>query len=271
MSPRFPRSLAAWGVDRSTVRRWVTRFQQQRVQGLMHAATGKSKRSRFGDSIRDAIVRLAMASPHNAGEEFDTWSLRRLRAHVIRRGLVRDISVEGLRQLVRGVPLPSEFWRRKRPQPLRLSAEDRAGLEQLLAVGRPEAARRARLILARANGLHKSEIAAAVGVGLSTVRHWLRRFRKHGILGLQTQRKPIQPSIFTPEVRRKILLVAAALPRDYGLARPHWSLRTLRTVLMQRNVVRNISIQHLRRIVSEAGVDLRAPAIPHHGFAAKSR
>ena len=93
-------------VDRATVRRWLIRFEKHGLRGLVHASTGKSRKRRFDDSIRDAVARLAMEAPDAVGESFAHWSLRRLRAHLIRRGIVHEISVEGLRQLLRGLPLP---------------------------------------------------------------------------------------------------------------------------------------------------------------------
>jgi len=40
-------------------------------------------------ATRDRIVALALAPPANAGAPFTRWSLRRLRAHLVRRRVVR--------------------------------------------------------------------------------------------------------------------------------------------------------------------------------------
>ncbi len=244
-------------VDRATVRRWLIRFEKHGLQGLIHASTGKSRKRRFSDVIRDAVARLAMDSPQAVGENFAHWSLRRLRSHLMRRGIVQEISVEGLRQVLRGLPLPEAYWRRGEAPFAPLSTEVQGGLEVLVREGRPEVARRARVVLARSRGLSEPEVASALGVGRSCVRRWLQRFQRHGILGLQMARRSSHPLVFTAEVRAAIVRHALMDPKELGLARARWSLRSLRGTLIRQRVVRKISIQHLGRILAEAGVSLR--------------
>jgi transposase len=249
-------------VDRATVRRWLIRFEQDGLRGLIHASTGKERKRRFDDSIRDAVARLAMAAPAAVGEPFSRWSLRRLRSHVMRRGIVRQISVEGLRQLLHGLPLPESYWRSGGGAIGPLSDEVRQGLETLARSPRREVARRARLVLARSRGLSEGEVATALNVGRSCVRRWLTRFERHGILGLQTARRPSHPLVFTPDVRAAIARHARTDPAQVGAAVRRWSLRSLRASLIRHKVVRNISVQHLRRIIAEAGVSLHGEAAP---------
>jgi transposase len=245
-------------VDRATVRRWIIRFERHGLRGLVHASTGKSRKRRFDDSIRDAVARLAMEAPEAVGESIAHWSLRRLRAHLMRRGIVREISVEGLRQLLRGLPLPEAYWHRGEEPVAPLSTEVQRGLEVLVREARPEVARRARVVLARSRGLGEAEVASALGVGRGCVRRWLQRFQRHGILGLQMARRSCHPLVFTADVRAAIVRHALMDPRKLGHSRPRWSLRTLRNVLIRQRVVRKISIQHLGRILAEAGVSLRS-------------
>jgi transposase len=244
-------------VDRATVRRWLIRFEKHGLRGLVHASTGKSRKRRFDDGIRDAVARLAMEAPDAVGESFTHWSLRRLRVHLIRRGIVHEISVEGLRQLLRGLPLPEAYWHRGEEPFAPLSTEVERGLEVLVREARPEVARRARVVLTRSRGLGEAEVASALGVGRSCVRRWLQRFQRHGILGLQMARRSSHPLVFTSDVRAAIVRHALMDPREFGHSRPQWSLRILRNVLIRQRVVRKISIQHLGRILAEAGVSLR--------------
>lgn len=246
-------------VDRATVRRWLLRFEKLGLRGLVHASTGKARKRRFNDTVRDAVARLAMEPPPARGRAAGRWSLRRLRAEVIRRGIVRDMSVEGLRQLLKGLPLPEAHWRRAEEQIGPLEDEVRRGLEALAQASRPEVSRRARIILARNRGLSESEIATALRVGRNCVRRWLRRFQQHGMLGLQLARRPVQPLVFTAEVRSAIAAHARMRPEQLGFTGPEWSLRTLRAALIQQRVVPGISIQHLGRILAEAGVLLHGP------------
>ncbi len=244
-------------VDRATVRRWLLRFEKIGLRGLMHASTGKSRKRRFTDTVRDAVARLAMASPAAAGEPFAHWSLRRLRTDILRRGIVQEMSVEGLRQLLRGLPLPDAYWRRG-AEPVGLLNDDvRRGLELLAQDSNAEIARRARIVLARTRGLGEMEVATALSVGRSSVRRWLQRFQRHGILGLQTARRASHPLVFTPDVRATIVRYARMDPKRFGLPGTYWSLRTLQGTLIRQRVVRKISIQHLGRILAEAGVSLR--------------
>ncbi|MBI3784831.1 MAG: helix-turn-helix domain-containing protein [Deltaproteobacteria bacterium] len=239
------------------MRRWLLRYQTRRMRGLQHASTGKARKSRFGESVQDAIARAAMAAPLEVGETFNHWSLRRLRAHLIRRGIVRDISVEGLRQFLRSLPLPEPYWRRDSDPPMVLSDEVRRGLEHLAQTCKPEVARRSLIILARSRGLNEAEIATALGVGRSCVRRWLQRYDRHGILGLQTVKRPSHPVVFTQEVRTAIARCGRTNPREFGASTDRWSLRGLRNTLVRQRIVRNISIQHLRRILGEAGIFLK--------------
>jgi transposase len=247
-------------VDRATVRRWLLRFEKDGMRGLVHGSTGKSRKRKFNDTVRDAVARIAMASPAVLGEPFSHWSLRRLRAYVMRRGIVRDMSVEGLRQLLHGLPLPQEYWRSGGESVGPLSDEVRQGLEMLAQGARPEVARRARVVLARSHALSEGEVATAMGVGRSCVRRWLQRFQRHGILGLQTARRSSRPLVFTADVRAAIARHARMAPQQIGSTGERWSLRALRTALIRQRVVNKISIQHLGRILAEAGVSLRGSA-----------
>ena len=89
------------------------------------------------------------------------------------------------------------------------------------------------------------------------MRRWLQRFERHGILGLQMARRSSHPLIFTHDVRSAIVRHARMEPRQFGVTGTRWSLRTLRAALVRQRVVRKISIQHLGRILAEAGVSLR--------------
>jgi transposase len=244
-------------VDRATVRRWLLRFEKEGLRGLMHASTGKTRKRRFDDTVRDAVARLAMQSPEAVGLPFSHWSLRRLLAHVLQRGIVQQMSVEGLRQLLRGLPLPEAYWQRSGEPVGPLSDEVQRGLEVLARGTRPEISRRAQVVLARSRGLSEVEIASALGIGRSCVRRWLQRFQRHGILGLQAARRPSHPLVFTHDVRAAIVRHAQMEPRQLGFSGARWSLRALRAALIRQRVVRKISIQHLGRILAEAGVSLR--------------
>jgi len=254
----IPAVAARVGVHPNSVRNCLRRFETDGVRGLGHGGAGKPKNIAFTEAVRDEIARVAMHSPAGAGEPYPHWSLRLLRAHLIRRGVAQTISVEGLRQLLRGLPLPQTYWRRPVSRMGPLSTEVRHALESLANGPRADRRLRAQIVLASNQGLSEAEIASALRIGRGTVRRWLRRFRRAGILGLHTL--PRRPA-FAPELRRAIVRVAATNPRHYGANRAHWSLATLQATLIGQRVVPAISIEHLRRILTDARVSLRRPPI----------
>ena len=252
----------ATGVHPNTVRNCMRRFDAQGLHGLLHAGAGKPKNIAFSDAVRDEIARLAMHSPANVGEPHAHWSLRRLRSHLIRRGVVQAISVEGLRQLLRGLPLPAVYWRRAVRPVDPLSPEVRHALEGLAQGARADRSIRAQIVLASSRGLNEAEIAAGLHVGRVTVRRWLRRFRRAGILGLHTLPRP---QVFSHQVRQAVIRFANTDPRGYGVDHNSWSLQSLRAELIRHRVVRTCSIEHLRHILAVAGTHLDGaePLAPH--------
>ncbi|MFI5396340.1 MAG: helix-turn-helix domain-containing protein [Candidatus Binatia bacterium] len=249
----IPAIAAAVGVHPNTVRNCVRRFEGNGLHGLLHAGVGKPKNVAFSEAVRDEIARVAMHSPASANESYAYWSLRRLRTHLYRRGVVQAISVEGLRQLLRGLPLPAAYWRRAgRPVGL-LSHEMKRALESLAQGPRRDRSLRAQIVLASSRGLNEMEIAAALHVGRGTVRRWLRRFRRFGILGLHTLPRP---TVLTPEIRHAIVHAATSDPRQYGVVRSNWTLHTLHAALLRQRVVSGVSIEQLRHVLADAGVEL---------------
>jgi transposase len=249
----------ATGVHPNTVRNCMRRFAAQGLHGLLHGGAGKPKNIAFSDAIRDEIARLAMHSAANVGEPYAQWSLRRLRSHLIRRGVVQAISVEGLRQLLRGLPLPAVYWRRAVRPVDHLSPEVRHALEGLAQGARADRSIRAQIVLASSRGLNEAEIAAGLHVGRVTVRRWLRRFRRAGILGLHTLPRP---QVFSYRVRQAVIRFANTDPQCYGIDRTSWSLQALRAELIRHRVVRACSVGQLRHLLAGAGIHLDGADMP---------
>ncbi|MBQ9726313.1 MAG: helix-turn-helix domain-containing protein [Kiritimatiellae bacterium] len=72
-----------------------------------------------------------------------------------------------------------------KPDCLLRRASDRAALERIAARDPARAARRARMVLAAADGVPIRELARREGVDRNTVRLWLRRFAAAGVAGLE--------------------------------------------------------------------------------------
>jgi transposase len=87
-------------------------------------------------------------------------------------------------------------------------------------------ATRARIVLWHAQGRARKEIGPLAGVSLPTADRWVRRYRGHGLAGLQ-ERKPGGPRAQVPsQVRSRILALSRTTPpRDTGLS--HWSCQLL--------------------------------------------
>jgi transposase len=241
------------GVHPNTVRNCLRRFENLGLRGLAHASAGKPKNVAFTEAVRDEIARLAMRSPSNVGERYPQWSLRRLRGHLLRRGVMRDISVEGLRQLLRGLPLPVSYWRRGSRPAAPLGPEMQHALESWAQGPRADRSLRAQIVLASSQGLSETEIAAALHIGRETVRRWLRRFRRAGILGLQSGDGL---TVIGPQARRAITRAATSDPRRFGFEQPLWTIDTLRAALLQSRVVHRINKRQLQRLLGEAGIEL---------------
>lgn len=256
-----PAVATAVGVHANTVRNCVRRFESHGLRGLLHGSAGKPKNVAFSDAIRDEIARVAMHSPANAGEPYAQWSLRRLQRHLLRRGVVQSISVEGLRQLLGGLPLPPAYWRRAVHPAGPLSADMRRALESLANGQRADRSLRAQIVLANHRGLNEAEIATALHVGRATVRRWLRRFRRAGILGLQTL--PRRPTL-TLQTQQAIRRFAARDPRPYGINRSTWTMELLRSALIHQRIVRAISIEQLRRVLHDEAARPRALPQPRY-------
>jgi transposase len=256
-----PAAAAAVGVHANTVRNCVRRFESHGLRGLLHGSAGKPKNIAFSDAIRDEIARVAMHSPASAGEPYAQWSLRRLQRHVLRRGVVQSISVEGLRQLLGGLPLPPTCWRRAVHLAGPLSPDLRRGLESLANGQRADRSLRAQIVLASHRGLNEAEIATALHVGRGPVRRWLRRFRRFGILGLQTL--PRRPAL-TPQVEQAIRQFAAGDPRRHGGRRSIWTIESLRSALIRERIVRGINTEQLRGVLQDDGTRRRGRPEPRY-------
>ncbi len=251
------RAIAAQvGVHANTVRNCVHRFETKGLRGLAHGSAGKPKSVAFTEAVREEIARLAMRAPNSpaVGESYTCWSLRRLREHLIRRGVVPDISVEGLRQLLRGLPLPPAYWRRGARPLTRLSPEVQNALENWARGSRAQRSLRARIVLAHSQGLNETEIAAALHIGRGTVRRWLARFRQAGILGLQSAGQ--RAGLIGPNSRRGIIRMAMSAPQRYGFNQSVWDVETLRQSLLRSRTVREITVRQLAVILKESKIQL---------------
>jgi transposase len=87
--------------DQNQVRRVIHEFNTLGMESLRPFVAGGRPRM-IDQPTRDRVVAIALACPRHYGEPLNRWSLRRLRRYLLRRRIVRQLSVEGLRQILHG-------------------------------------------------------------------------------------------------------------------------------------------------------------------------
>jgi transposase len=82
------------------VREVIHNFNKDAFDSLAPKYAG-GRPPKFTAAERQAIKKIALGRPTDYGEPFSTWSLTKLADHLVRKGVVEDISHEGLRSLLR--------------------------------------------------------------------------------------------------------------------------------------------------------------------------
>jgi transposase len=116
-------------------------------------------------------------------------------------------------------------------------------------------AARARIVLLRAQGHTRGEVAKRCGVSMPTVDRWVTRFTEQGIAGLSE--RPRARAQVPDHVRQRLLELAhIPPPAETRLAR--WTTRTLADHLSCTDGV-TVSNYYVATVLREAGVRLPAP------------
>lgn len=82
------------------VRKWIHRFNAQGIEGL-YSGKSPGRPPIFTQKQREKIVEVAKTDPRKVGQNFSEWSLQRLRRYLMESGVVDQISVETIRQILR--------------------------------------------------------------------------------------------------------------------------------------------------------------------------
>jgi transposase len=109
-------------------------------------------------------------------------------------------------------------------------------------------------VLLSAQKLRIHEVSARVSMHPINVRKWIHRFNHFGLEGLYPRRSPGRPRLFDEEQRQAIVDLATAYPEDLGLEFPGWSLQRLRSQLIKRGIVSEISAETIRQQLIRAGL-----------------
>ena len=146
--------------------------------------------------------------------------------------------------------VPARYAPASRPTALPLSRTERADLERLAQHHPTALAKRARLLLARADGETLRAIGERFGVHPDTVRRWLVRYAQRGLAGLRHGNLGKSRNlVFDAPTRAKIRRLAETDPTVLGEHFRRWSLIKLRDHLVHHGIVRTISHESLRQIL----------------------
>src|ERR1051326_2994984 len=86
--------------DEAYVRKVIHAFNNYGFESL-EPKVGTGRPKTFEPSVRDQVVAIAVPPPTTLGEPLTRWSLRRLKSYLERRQVVRSISIETLRSILR--------------------------------------------------------------------------------------------------------------------------------------------------------------------------
>jgi len=112
------------------------------------------------------------------------------------------------------------------PLAIELSDDERAQLEAWTRrrTSAQALALRSRVVLAAADGLNNTEIASELGLAVSSVRKWRKRFAEHRLDGLTDEPRPGRPRTITDDkVEEVIVKTLETTPKDAT----HWSTRSM--------------------------------------------
>src|SRR4051794_1907988 len=152
------------------------------------------------------------------------------------------------------------------PKPLavELTDEQRDALDALVRRHSPpqQLARRARILLAAADGRRNSEIARSFEVTRDLVQHWRARWQMFQPIPLaelsiedrlRDAPRPGKPSKITAEQVCAIVAMACEAPGQSGRPITHWTQREIADEVLKRGIVERISPRHAARILKNPG------------------
>ncbi len=130
------------------------------------------------------------------------------------------------------------------------------------------------VLLATEQQLGVREIAAIVRECQNTVRCWLKRYRAHGIDGLQDQWAGGAPVKVTPAYQELLLQLVRRRPRSLNLPYSTWTLQRLADELAERTGIR-VQKETVRAHLLAAEIVLSRPqhtiSSPDPEYAVKKR
>jgi transposase len=132
-----------------------------------------------------------------------------------------------------------------------LSPAERAQLEhrQRSTTFQAGLAKRAKIILWRADGQPLSEIARRLELGRRIVRQWVQRFLNQRMAGLADNLATVASQYVPPEVAVHLVKMACERPDQLGRSLSSWDGRELARPLEHQGIVEHISADTVRRLL----------------------
>ncbi len=171
-----------------------------------------------------------------------------------------------------------------RPRPIVLTDPQRETLEHLTrrTSSTQVLVRRARIVLAAAEGHNNEQIARRLGINRETARLWRRVWSDAAELLAAAEEEEASekalrecveevladaprsgaPATFAPEQVVQIVALACEAPRE-GSGRPvtHWTPRELADEAVKRGIVRSISVRSVGRFLGRGGSETPQDAL----------
>jgi putative transposase len=147
-----------------------------------------------------------------------------------------------------------------KPPEIRLSDEERQGLEKLIRRHSTpqQIALRGRIVLAAADGKNNAQIAQEFGLHVQTARLWRTRWLTLSPIALddlsveerlEDLPRPGAPRQITADQRCQIVAMACEEPEDSERPISHWTGREIADEIMKRGILETISPRHAARLL----------------------
>ena len=143
-----------------------------------------------------------------------------------------------------------------------LSNEEKASLQQLSKRHHvsQQVAKRARIVLAAAEGKSNSQIRREMNISRDMVRHWRQRWvdlQPISLADLSVEERledlprPGAPATITADQVCQIQQMACERPEESGRPITHWTNRELADEVMKRGIIKQISPRHAARLLKK--------------------
>jgi transposase len=112
---------------------------------------------------------------------------------------------------------------------------------------------RGQIIELSASGKHPKEISESLGLSVSRVREWIRRFNKERLAGLVAKKSSGRPRKFPWYIRYQVRAIISDAPCEYGIPKSRWTLSDMCKTAVKLGLVESISKEQIRGLFKEIG------------------